>query len=274
MTDEKKPETTDEKDLYENLTEEEMYELIQEEKEKKPLQKEDDKPKRPFPKWVFWLIALFMVINIGAALPSIFSLPALEFLKTSAQLLNDDDIKEYKESIVVVDTGSGRGTGFSISPEGYIITNYHVVDEYERLWLYFPEHGPLDAEIIATYPEYDLAVLDAEGENYPYLELADQASFETNESFYFIGNPLRFSGIANKGNIIDYTSSSLESDALMLDAPIYKGNSGSPVINENGEVIGVIYATRQDDEHGKVGLAVPIERFHEKFNQDLNLEEE
>ncbi len=49
----------------------------------------------------------------------------------------------------------------------------------------------------------------------------------------------------------------------MLKAPVYRGNSGSPVINQSGKVIGVIYATRQSDEHGKVGLAIPIDAFHQ-----------
>ncbi|GEL76935.1 S1C family serine protease [Tenuibacillus multivorans] len=269
MTDDKRPETMDE-DLYENLDEEEMYDILQEKKKELKESKKSDrsKPKRPFPKWVFWLIALFMVINIGAAIPSIFSLPAIDFVKTSAQLMMNDDIQEYKKSVVLVDTGSGKGTGFSISPDGYILTNEHVIDERERLWIYFPDDGPYEAEVEQTYPEIDLALLKIEGEDFPYLDLASQTTFDTDEHFYFIGNPLRFSGIANEGTIIGRTeSSNIESDVLMLQAPVYKGNSGSPVINQDGQVIGIIYATRQTDDFGKVGLAIPSDAFYDKYQQ-------
>lgn len=266
MTDDKRPDIIDE-DLYENIDEEEMYEILQEKKRelRERDKEEEQKPKRPFPKWVFWLIAVFMVINIGAAIPNFFSLAAIDFVKTSAQLMMDEDIQEYKESIALIDTGESKGTGFTFTEEGHILTNYHVIDRSGQLLVYLPEDGPYTATIVETYPDIDLAVLKIEGEEFPYLDLADQATFKKEEPFYFIGNPLRFSGIANEGEIIGLSDSSLDTDVLMLQAPVYRGNSGSPVINEQGEVIGVIYATRQSEEHGKVGLAIPIESFHERY---------
>ncbi|TFB22166.1 serine protease [Filobacillus milosensis] len=266
MTDEKRPDVIDE-DLYEDIDEEEMYEILQEKKQeiREKKQTSEYKPKRPFPKWVFWLIALFMLINIWAALPNLFSLAAIDFVKTSAQLMLNDDVKEYKKSVVLVDTGGGKGTGFSFSEEGHILTNYHVIDDRERLWIYFDGEGPYSAEVEHTYPDIDLAVLDVEGDGFPHLELAEKTSFEENEHFYFIGNPLRFSGIANEGKVIGWTSSSsIEGDVLMLKAPVYSGNSGSPVINHDGKIIGVVYATRRTDENGKVGLAIPIDAFYER----------
>ncbi|MGM8214773.1 S1C family serine protease [Bacillaceae bacterium W0354] len=271
MCDDKRPETIDEEDLYEDLDEEEIYDLLQE-KKKEIRQKEiQPKPKRPFPKWVFWLIALFMLISVA---PGFISLPAIEFLKTSAKLLVDDDVKEYKQSIVLIDTGSGRGTGFSITEDGYIITNEHVVDEVEHLYVFYPElGGPYEANIEVAYPQYDLALLKVDDVQVPFLPLADEAAFSSGEHFYFIGNPLSFSGIANEGKVIDWTNSSLATPVLMLDAPIYRGNSGSPVINDEGEVIAVIYATRHDTGEGRVGLAIPIEVFHELTNKNFMREQ-
>lgn len=259
----KRPETIDEKDLYEDLTEEEIFELLKNNDRQEVNEEEKEKPKRPFPKWVFWLIAFFLVINIVSVAPGFFSLPAIEFIKTSARLLVDDDIQTYKESVVLIDTGSGRGTGFSISDDGYIVTNHHVVEEKPQIIIHYPElKGSYEAEIELSYPEYDLALLKVDAEDLPYLTLAEEAQFYQDEHIYFIGNPLRFSGIANEGQIIDMTNSSLETPVIMLNAPIYRGNSGSPVINRDGEVIAVIYATRNDSEHGRVGLAIPIDIFH------------
>ncbi|GAA0470933.1 serine protease [Alkalibacillus silvisoli] len=272
MTDEhKRLETEDETDLYEELDEDEIKELLNAEKERlrhKRMQ-EQQESKRPFPKWMFWLIAAFLFFNITATLPAMFSIPAIDFLRTSAQLMVDEDVQSYRESIVTIDTGVGRGTGFSISEDGYVITNEHVIDERERLWVYFNNDGPYGATVEESYPEIDLALLKLDGSDFPKLALAEETSYRTGEPFYFIGSPLGFSGIANQGTVIGEGSAlNIDSNVLVLDAPIYSGNSGSPVINQDGEVIAIIYATRNDDEHGRVGLAVPIDAFYEymEFN--------
>lgn len=254
------PETADEQDLYEELHEDEIREIIHEHRGKRKQTVDDSKPRRPFPKWVFWLIAVFMVINLGAALPRIFSIPAIDFLQTSVTLLLDEEMQAYKQSIALVDTGNSKGTGFSVHPEGYVITNHHVIEDREQLWVYMNEKGPYAAEVLHTYEEIDLAVLDLEGDQFPYLEVNQEPEDLTNQPIYFIGNPLRFSGIANEGTVIGKTNAvSIDVEAYMLDAPVYKGNSGSPVITENGQVVGVIYATKEDSEHGRIGLAIPIE---------------
>ncbi|SES96281.1 Trypsin-like peptidase domain-containing protein [Salinibacillus kushneri] len=267
MDDEKKkPETIDETDLYEDLDPEEVYEILQEERiNRKRNEEQEKKPKRSFPKWAFWMISVFMLVSALQFLPRTFSFSIVDFLQTSAKLSTMDEIDTYQESVVVVETGEGKGTGFSISSNGYILTNYHVIDEGPHLNVGFPEAGLYEADIVASYPEIDLALLKVEGENLPFLDLAPSASWAPQDHIYFIGNPLNFNGIANEGKILGLTeSSSIEGDALMLQAPIYNGNSGSPVINRDGQVIGVIYATTNKANDGKVGLAIPIEDFYQK----------
>ncbi|QAS51773.1 S1C family serine protease [Halobacillus litoralis] len=263
-----KPDIIDE-DLYEEIDDEELYELIQEEKRKAFAREreelEQQKVKRPFPKWIFWLIAIMMVTNIVAVLPNTFSIPAVDFLMTSAKLSTDEQVSNYKQAVVVVDAGQSKGTGFAISKDGTIITNHHVIEGEKRIAVAFPEEGLFQAEVVETYPEVDLAVLDVEGKSFPHLELAEETAFEPDDHVYFIGNPLRFTGIANQGNVLGYTElSDWDVPVLMLDAPIYRGNSGSPVIDTQGEVIGVVFATMHDDEEGRVGLAVPIDYYYEK----------
>ncbi|MGP4076522.1 S1C family serine protease [Halobacillus sp. K22] len=256
-------------DLYEEIDDEELYELVQEERqkayEKERLKKEELESRRPFPKWIFWLIAIMMVTNIVAVLPNTFSIPAVDFLMTSAKLSSDEQVKEYKQSVVVVEAGQSQGTGFAINADGTILTNHHVIEDEKRISVAFPDKGLFQAEVVEQYPEVDLAVLKADGEDFPHLELAAQTTFEENDHVYFIGNPLRFTGIANQGTVLGYKNLSDWNDpVLMLDAPIYKGNSGSPVINESGEVIAVVFATLHDDIEGRVGLAVPIDYYYEK----------
>lgn len=255
-------------DLYEEFEDEELYEIVQEAK-REALDREREerlnpKPKKPlFPKWAFWLIAFAMVFHVIAILPQTFSIPAIDFLVTSSQLSTQEDIKEYKKSVVVIETEDSRGTGFSISDDGIILTNHHVIEGEEAVTVAFPDNGLFKADVVETYPSIDLAVLDANGSDLPHLSLAEETTFEKDETVRFIGNPLRFQGIANKGEIIDYTSlSDWEEEVIMIQAPIYRGNSGSPIINQDGEVIGVVFATLHHEEHGRVGLFVPIDYYY------------
>lgn len=266
---EQQPDIIDE-DLYEEFDDEELYELVEQARKevliKSKLENLEQKPKRPFPKWTFWLIAIVLMLNVMAILPKTFSIPAIDFLITSAELSTDEEIKTYKEAVVVVETKESKGTGFSISKDGYILTNAHVVDEETMVTVSFPEKGLFNAEVVENYPDVDLAVLKTETEEeLPYLNVADTVEYEENESISFIGNPLAFNGIANKGTVIGYTQlADWDRPVLMIEAPVYRGNSGSPIINEDGIVIGVIFATLDHEEHGKVGLFIPIEYFHQK----------
>lgn len=258
-------------DLYEEIDDEELYELVEEERrkawERQREREKDLSEKRPFPRWVFWVIALFMLGNAAAYLPQTFSIPAIEFLATSAKLSANEDIQDYKQAVVVIDTGNSKGTGFAISGDGTILTNHHVIEGKKQITVAFPNEGLFDAEVVESFPEIDLAVLDVKGEGLPHLSLAEQTSFEQGEHIYFIGNPLRFSGIANQGEVIGYKNlEGWEQPVLMLDAPVYRGNSGSPVINGSGNVIGVVFATLYDDEEGRVGLAVPIDYYYDRID--------
>ncbi|KHE72331.1 S1C family serine protease [Halobacillus sp. BBL2006] len=258
-------------DLYEEIDEEELYDLVQDEKrkawERDREEREQRKTKRPFPKWIFWVIALMMITNIVAVLPNTFSIPAVDFLMTSAELSTNDEVSNYKKSVVVVEAGQSQGTGFAINEDGTILTNHHVIEGEKRISVAFPDEGLFQAEVVEQYPEVDLAVLKAEGDGFPHLDLAEETTFEEDDHVYFIGNPLRFTGIANQGNIIGYKNlSDWNQPVLMLDAPIYRGNSGSPVINDKGKVIAVVFATLYEDSEGRVGLAVPIDYYYEQKN--------
>ncbi|SHM50117.1 S1C family serine protease [Gracilibacillus kekensis] len=266
-TDEKKEWDIIDEDLYEEIEPEEMYELVQLEKQKlkeKEMREEDERKKRPFPKWAIWSIAIAMFIQVIAILPQTFSIPAIEFIKTSAQLMQNETVQDYRQAVVVIEGADNKGTGFSISDDGYIITNYHVIEDQSKITVAFKEQGLFNGEVVEVYPEIDLALLDVEGKNLPYLTLADESKSPPINDVFFIGNPLRFNGIANQGDLIGMTElNSWEQPVYMLDAPVYRGNSGSPVIDQNGEVIAVVFATQKQEQHGRVGLAVPIEYYHD-----------
>ncbi|WP_174616170.1 S1C family serine protease [Virgibacillus ihumii] len=249
-------------DLYEEIDDEELYELVEQERRRalaRASEEQNQKPKRPFPKWAFWLIAFALVFNVIALIPKTFSIPAIDFLITSAKLSVQDEIQTYKQAVVVIETGTSKGTGFAISSDGTILTNHHVIEGEKEVTVAFPNQGLYKADVEHTYPSVDLAVLDVEDQNLPHLQLAENPDYKTDTPIYFIGNPLRFNGIANKGTIIDsITLSDWQQPVVMLDAPVYNGNSGSPVINQDGKVIGVVFATLDHEKYDRVGLFIPV----------------
>lgn len=248
----------------EELTDDELQELVLEAQREYWLERAQNKDKpvsqRRFPRWLFWLMATVLLLNTFAFVFEMFSIPAVEFLKTSSRLSAQEEIATYKKSVVSIETGDSKGTGFSISEEGTILTNYHVIEGNSQVTVSFPDDGRFVAKVTETYPSIDLAVLEADGEHLPYLELAGQPDYPKDEPITFIGNPLGFSGIANEGTILDYTQlKDWEEPVVMIQAPVYRGNSGSPVLDQDGKVIGVVFATLEHEDYGHVGLFVPIE---------------
>lgn len=262
-------------DLYEEIDEEELFDLVAEARKdalkKSHARRQGKEPKRPFPKWFFWLVAVAMLFNVFALLPQTFSIPAVEFLATSAKLSAQADIKQYKQSVVVIETETGRGTGFSFNDKGDILTNYHVIEGNNNVTVAFGKQGLFHGEVVETFPEIDLAIVSINEENMPFLPLAESFQVEHEQPIYFIGNPLQFNRIANQGTVIDWVYvQSKELPVVMLDAPVYRGNSGSPVIDDTGQVIGVVFATLFHDTEGRVGLFIPINYFFQAKGEDSN----
>ncbi len=223
------------------------------EDEQEELQNKNDN-RKTWIKTISIIIAVMLVFQVVAVFFSTFSIDAIRFLQTSYRLSQQEDVKLYKQAVVTVQGERSRGTGFAISANGLIVTNHHVIENQEKLMIGFYQGELFEGKVISSYPEIDIAFVQVEGSNLPYLPLGD--SVKENESIYVIGNPLSWTQIANEGAILDTTA------VTVISAPIYRGNSGSPVINMDGEVVAVVFAKRRTNEYGgkSVGLAIPIEK--------------
>ncbi|MGM0835272.1 MAG: S1C family serine protease [Bacillota bacterium] len=221
-------------------------------------------------KLISLIIILALSVNVWGIFPKLFNLPSIQFLLKSKELSNDIRIEEWKKAVVLVNGNGRKGTGFNIDASGKILTNSHVIEKMDSILVTFPNGQFFSANVISDYPDYDFALLEIEGESLPTLDLnksTDQE--EVGKPIYIIGNPLAHSFIVMEGETAGVYHSSLPKPVLLLDAPIQSGNSGSPVINENGEVIGVVYASIEKTKNNqRFGLAIPIENIIQELNID------
>ncbi|MEE1131542.1 MAG: serine protease [Caryophanon sp.] len=255
----------------EPLSEEEFLELVLHEQEKALAQAREERKRRaqgqatikrkPFRIRIIAYVAAFvLLINALALFLEVYSIPAVDFMKASATLSQQQPIRDAKEAIVEIRSENSKGTGFSVSADGWIVTNEHVIDDALSLTVSFPSHGIYEAEVIASFPEIDSAILKIETTDAPFVSLAAAPTYIEEAPITFIGNPLSFSMIANEGVLKEpILLEDWSSAVYAIDAPVYKGNSGSPVFNEDMDVIGMIFATMSHSSLGKVGLFIPIE---------------
>jgi 2-alkenal reductase len=180
---------------------------------------------------------------------------------------------------VLVEDGGSRGSGFVIDKEGHIITNYHVVEGVTDLEVAFPSGLKTRAEILGTDLDSDIAVIKVDvspDELYP-LMFSDSDQVKVGQTVIAIGNPFGFNGTMTMGIVsgLGRTMRSLHEapegglfssgDIIQTDAAINPGNSGGPLLNLNGDVIGVnraIYTNNFDDVgqplNSGVGFAISI----------------
>lgn len=221
---------------------------------------------------VGFLLVFVLAGNILAFWPQVYSMAAIQFLAKSAQLSQDESIQTYKEAVVVIRADNSKGTGFNIAEDGLILTNYHVVEGTRHPVVHFSDGRSYTADWVAGDAELDIALLQIEGNGLPILQLAEETA-EPGTPFYVIGNPLFFYRIANEGELLGWHPV-ITPSRMMLSAPIYKGNSGSPVISQEGLVMAVVYATTEIRNQGRaqtVGLAVPIEHVRAFLREQLSL---
>jgi len=162
------------------------------------------------------------------------------------------------------------GSGFIISPDGYILTNNHMVEGSEKVTVELANDRKFTAEIIGTDPDSDIAVIKIDADNLPYLELADSDTLEVGEWVLAIGNPLGFSHTVTAG-IVSAKGRSVGlaniENFIQTDAAINRGNSGGPLINLEGKVVGMNTAIYGATGNIGIGFAIPVNMAKHVYKQ-------
>jgi len=157
----------------------------------------------------------------------------------------------------------GAGSGFIFEDDGYIITNHHVIDEADQIIVRLADRREFEAKLIGSDPASDIALLKVDATNLPTLKLGDSTSLQAGEWVAAIGSPFNFEQTITAG-IVSAKGRSTGAQQyvpfIQTDVAINRGNSGGPLLNLDGEVVG-INSWILSASGGYIGLSfsIPIE---------------
>lgn len=165
-------------------------------------------------------------------------------------------------------SGTVSGTGFILTADGYIMTNYHVIrDAYKNgydITVMLYDGSTYTAEIVGTEDDNDIAVLKIDAKNLNPVTIADSNEIQVGEPVYAIGNPLGELTYTFTGGMISALDRDIKGEdgtavnMFQFDAAVNSGNSGGPLYNAEGEVVGVVTAKYSSTGVEGIGFAIPI----------------
>src|SRR5215469_12736103 len=155
----------------------------------------------------------------------------------------------------------GSSSGFFISPDGYIVTNNHVVENAQKITVRTSDDRTLPAAVVGADPATDLAVIKVQGGPFEYVSFEDRAQPRVGDWVVAVGNPFGLGGTATAGIVSALGRQDLSGSSfvnyMQIDAPINQGNSGGPTFDVEGHVVGVNSAIFTPSG-GSVGIGFDI----------------
>lgn len=197
-------------------------------------------------------------------------------MNTSQSHIQDDKqlLDAYSNAVIdVVDTvgpavvqiyvqkpQQGMGSGFIVTPDGFVLTNNHVVENAKEIKVMITTGQTFDGQLVGTDPATDLALLRLIGNGLPFAELGDSDKIKAGQLVIAIGNPYGFSNTVSTGVVsalgrtMRSTTGKLIENIIQTDVSLNPGNSGGPLVDSRGKVIGINTAMIQMAQN--IGLAV------------------
>ncbi|MCP3981648.1 MAG: PDZ domain-containing protein [bacterium] len=225
---------------------------------------------------------------VEQSLPAVVSVTATQLTGKEAEESEGEDVPEMWEWLFPPEDEQrgpnrrprvGEGSGFVISDDGYVLTNNHVVEDADQIEVGMQDGRKFAAEVVGADPSIDLALLkvNPRGETLPTLPLGDSESLRVGEWVIAIGNPLDFEQTVTVGVVsakerrvpIGATDSMVVS-FIQTDAAINFGNSGGPLLDGAGNVIGINTAIRRANFAEGIGFALPINHARAVMDQLLD----
>jgi serine protease Do len=157
----------------------------------------------------------------------------------------------------------GLGSGFIVDPNGFIVTNRHVIKGADEIQVTLANNKKYKARVLYEDPKTDVAIIKIDGSNFPVAKLGDSQTLEVGDWVLAIGNPLGLTQTVTAG-IVSAKGRSLGisdvRDFIQTDAAINVGNSGGPLVNIDGEVVGMntAIAAGSDGNTGNIGIGFAI----------------
>ncbi len=175
-----------------------------------------------------------------------------------------DVVEKVRPSVVVIETETSEGSGWIIDSDGIVVTNNHVVEDAESIFVTLDDGRTFPADSVSADPLTDIAIVRINARNLPAADISDFNNSKVGQPVAAIGNSLG-QGISLKGGWVSRLNTSVIVDGQWLfglietDAAINAGNSGGPLVNMNGEVIGITSVKLVGVEVEGIGYAISIE---------------
>ena len=161
---------------------------------------------------------------------------------------------------------ASAGSGFVLTKDGYIVTNYHVVKDGETVKVTMYNGDEYEAKYVGGDEDYDIAVIKVEAKDLQAVTLGDSSSLNVGDHVLAIGNPLGELTFSMSGGMVSCVNRAINVDGtpfnmIQTDASINPGNSGGPLFNQYGEVVGIVsakYSSTGNESVEGLGFAIPI----------------
>ena len=200
---------------------------------------------------------LYLIMGMAILFASALPVKAIDF-----------EAEKVYESVFIIYSGNSMGSGFSVG-ENCIVTNAHVIDNVNRISVVTYGGEKYEATVLGLQEKEDIAVLLVDNGKFPILPIGELSTVKTGDDIYAIGAPKGMAYTLTKGSVSAKERLIGSSSYIQIDAPINEGNSGGPLLNDKGEVLGMNTLKMSDSEG--IGLAIPMTRVCE-YLRSLGIE--